>query len=77
MPNPSPRPRLISTIGSLSPGKYQLSCNFLVRRIKSGNAASMGLKHMAFEILFFVELIVLDGNLRLAVAVSKAISLAG
>jgi hypothetical protein len=37
----------------------------------------MGLKHMAFEILFFVELIVLDGNLRLAVAVSKAISLAG
>jgi hypothetical protein len=41
-----------------------------------GNAAAMNPKHMAFEILVFGEVTVLHSNLRLAVAVSEAISLA-
>ena len=45
--------------------------------MESGNAASMNPKHMAFENLIIVEVTVLDGNLRLAVAVSEAISLSG
>ena len=50
---------------------------FLLRPIKSGNAASMNPKHMAFGILIFVEVTVLNGNGRLAVGVSEAILLAG
>ena len=83
MPDPAhglePTAQRISTFGSLSPGNINflaISCNFLLRQVKSGNAASMNPKHMAFGILIFVEVTVLDGNLRLAVAVSEAMSLA-
>ena len=83
MPDPAhglePTAQRISTFGSLSPGNINflaISCNFLLRQVKSGNAASMNPKHMAFGILIFVEVTILDGNLRLAVAVSEAMSLA-